>query len=81
MCESDDEDLFGTFVDNDCVGKAPEHKALHAALAGSARQCDEWNDLLLEQVERRIDGPVELLSESWPLLFIPCCSLCRSVAA
>src|SRR5688572_9836473 len=77
--ESNDKHLFGALAHDNSVGKAPQQQPLHAEGARRARQRDKRNDLVLEQVERRIDGPEEVFAEPRPLLFIPRRSLGRLV--
>jgi len=52
--ERENENLVGSFMHNYGVRKSPEQEALHAALAGESRQCNQGNTILLKQVKGSI---------------------------
>ena len=72
MRKSDDNDLVTVFTNNDVVWKAPERQTLRSELPGrlSNSGCQR-NDILFQEIKRRIDCSLKLRAESVSLAFIP----------
>lgn len=69
--EGDDRRQIGIDVDDDVVGKTAEGQTTEPAAASGVSEYVEWDDVQLEQIEGRLDSPIEIGAEARLLLLVP----------
>src|SRR5262249_22956329 len=75
MCERNHDNLAFSFAHYDVVRKALQDKPFGAMLPRDTLDGRKRNDVIFEEIERRLHCTLELGTESWPLRLIPRSSL------
>ncbi len=82
VCKSNDSDVVTAFTNHNVVWKPPKRKSLCAELPGgcSEGRCQR-NDVLFQQIKRRMYCALKFLAQSVSLALIPSSRFCRLVCS